>query len=102
MRVRILACIQAAVLVLSSFQTMAGTISNDNQVLVIETETETKTEEELFSETEAFYDMTEGDCGEAGNEAEDETLSETENETKTEDETKTETDEYHESYSEED
>lgn len=109
MKVRILACIQAAVLVLSSFQTMASTISNDNQVSVIEaeteSETESKTDEELLSETETFYDMPESYCGEVDNKAEDklfpetgseteiedETFSETESETETEDETETET-----------
>ena len=41
MKLRILACIQAAALALSSFPTTAGTISTDNPVLVTEAETET-------------------------------------------------------------
>ena len=95
MKVRILACIQAAVLVLSSFQTMASTISNDDQVSVIEAETESETEieteNELLSETETFYDMSESYCGEVDNKAEDKLFSETESETEIEDETFSET-----------
>ncbi len=91
MKVRILACIQAAVLVLSSFQTMASTISNDDQVSVIEAETESETEEELLSENETFYDMPESDSREVSNKAEDELFSETESETEIEDETFSET-----------
>lgn len=96
MRVRILACIQAAVLALSSFPTTASTISTENPVLVTEAETESKTETETegepFSETETYYNTTEKDGGEVGNEAEDELLSETEDviETKPEDVTETE------------
>ena len=95
MKVRILACIQAAVLVLSSFQTTAGTSTADHSVSVIEAETET--EEELISETETFYDMTERDYDEADNEAGDTTLSESETETEdmtlSETETESETEE---------
>lgn len=97
MIVRILACIQAAALVLSSFQTTAGSVSDENQVLTIEAEMETETQEELFSETGTLYEMTQEDCEEAGNGAEDETLFEietengdvTEAEIKMEDETQT-------------
>jgi len=92
---RILACIQAVVLVLSSFQTTASTISTDNQELATETESETETEAEegLFSEIETFYDETERYYKEEGNRAEDETLSETDTEmsSETENETETET-----------
>ncbi len=96
MRARILACIQAAVLALSSFPTTASTISAENPALVTEAETESKTETETegepFSETETYYNTTEKDGGEVGNEAEDELLSETEDviETKPEDVTETE------------
>ena len=94
MRVRILACIQAAVLALSSFQTTASTISTENPVLVTEAETESKkeTEGEALSETESYYDTIETESGELGIESEDELLSETEDviETKSEDVTETE------------
>ena len=94
MRVRILACIQAAVLALSSFQTTASTISTENPVLVTEAETESKTETEgeALSETESYYDTIETESGEVGIESEDELLSETEDviETKSEDVTETE------------
>ncbi len=94
MRVRILACIQAAVLALSSFQTTASTISTENPVLVTEAETESKkeTEGEALSETESYYDTIETESGEVGIESEDELLSETEDviETKSEDVTETE------------
>lgn len=97
MNVRILACIQAVVLAFSSVQTTAGTISTDNSVLVIEAEaeTETETDKEFLSETETFYDMTEGDCEEVDTKTDEETLSETETEiedvTETDEEAETET-----------
>lgn len=97
MKVRILACIQAAILAFSPLQTTASTISTDNQVLAIEAETETESEEELFSEIETSYDMTERYDEEVIDEPEDETLlepetkTEIEDVTEPEDETKTET-----------
>ena len=52
MRARILACIQAAVLVMSSFQTTASTIPTGNPVLAIEAETESETEIEAHRSEE--------------------------------------------------
>lgn len=87
MKVRILACIQAAILAFSSFQTTAATISADNPAAVIEAETESETEpkEELFSETDTFNDMTERYSEEVDNETVEETLSEKDMETDIED-----------------
>ncbi len=112
MRARILACIQAAVLVMSSFQTTASTIPTGNPVLAIEaeteseSETETEAQEELCSETEEVTetktetetatetkDMSETETGtESVTETKDETETETEDvsETETETEIKTE------------
>lgn len=91
MKVRILACIQAAILAFSSFQTTAATIPTDNSVLGIEAEAESETvtesDEELFSETETFYDMSERYFEEVDNETDEETLSEKEINTETETET---------------
>lgn len=101
MRVRILACIQAAVLVMSSFQTTASTIPTGNPALVIEAETESETEteaqEELRSETETETETKMENVAETGNGTEDVTetgtgdVTETETETETEDEEETET-----------
>lgn len=87
MKVRILACIQAAILAFSSFPTTAATISADNPAAVIEAEIESETEpkEELFSETETFNDMTERYSEEVDNETVEETLSEKDMETDIED-----------------
>lgn len=92
MKVRILACIQAAILAFSSFPTTAATISADNPVSVIEAETESETEpkEELFSETETFNDMTERYSEEVDNETVEETFSEKDMETDIEDMTEME------------
>ena len=112
MRARILAYIQAAVLVMSSFQTTASTIPTGNPVLAIEaeteseSETETEAQEELCSETEEVTetktetktatetkDMSETETGtESVTETKDETETETEDvsETETETEIKTE------------
>ncbi len=79
MKIRILACIQAAALVLSSFPSMASTVSADNQVVGIEAE----------AETETHSDRTDGDYGEADNETLFVTESEAETETKIEAETET-------------
>lgn len=108
MKVRILACIQAAALVLSSFPSMASTVSADNQVVGIEAEAETKIEAETETgdvaktetqdATEAeTEDVTETEIEaeteyvtETGTEAETETELEDDTETETEDVTKTE------------
>ncbi len=93
MKLRILACIQAAALALSSFPTTAGTISTDNPVLV--TEAETETGEELFSEIENTTGNENKDTAEIENvtETENKDAAETEDrtETKNEDVTETET-----------
>lgn len=84
MKVRILACIQAAVLALSSFPTTAATISTDNQILAVEAETESETETEAETETEKEEELSSEIEDVARTETEKETLSETEDKTETE------------------
>lgn len=115
MRVRILACIQAAVLVMSSFQTTASTIPAGNPVLASEagtesemetepqeelhlesedaakTETETETKMEDVAETETETEDVTETKNETEPETEDVAETEIETETKTEDVTETET-----------
>ena len=83
MKLRILACIQAAALALSSFPTTAATISTDNPVLVAEAETETG--EELLSEIEDATGNENKDTAEIENVTENENKDAAE--TETEDET---------------
>ena len=100
MKVRILACIQAAALVLSSFPSMASTVSADNQVVGIEAEAETKIEAETETgdvaktETQDATEAETEDVTETEIEAETEYVTETgteaETETELEDDTETE------------